>query len=87
MTSLHASTLAAELEAAGGVEAPATASARLREVLAASLRHGREELAKTRSGYESPVEVAFAAQDGLLLHHRAAARRHVVVDRLIRRDQ
>ena len=61
------SALAAELEAAGGVQAPATAAARLREVLAAALRHGREELAKPRSGYESPVEVAFAAHDGLLL--------------------
>jgi hypothetical protein len=64
---LGASTLEAELDAAGGVEAPPSASARLREVLAAALRHGREELAKPRSGYESPVEVAFAAQDGLLL--------------------
>jgi hypothetical protein len=61
------STLAAELAAAGGVAAPATAAARLREVLAGAMRHGREELAKPRSGYESPVEVAFAAQDGLLL--------------------
>jgi len=61
------STLTAELEAAGGVEAPASAAARLREVLAASLRHGREELTRTRSGYGSPVEVAFAAQGGLLL--------------------
>jgi len=67
VSSLRASTFAAELEAAGGVEAPATASARLREVLAAALRRGREELAKPRSGYDSPVEVAFAAQDGLLL--------------------
>ena len=50
-----------------GVAAPATAAARLREVLAGALRHGRDELAKPRSGYESPVEVAFAAQDGLLL--------------------
>src|SRR5215218_7779262 len=64
---LGASTLEAELDAVGGVEAPPSASARLREVLAAALRHGREELAKPRSGYESPVEVAFAAQDGLLL--------------------
>jgi hypothetical protein len=60
-------TLVAELTAAGGVDAPASAAARLREVLAAALRHGREELAKPRSGYESPVEVAFATQDGLLL--------------------
>jgi hypothetical protein len=60
-------TIASELEAAGGVDAPATAGARLREVLGGALRHGREELSKPRSGYESPVEVAFAAQDGLLL--------------------
>ena len=36
-------------------------------MLAAALRHGREELAKPRSGYDAPVEVGFAAQDGLLL--------------------
>src|SRR5215207_2582745 len=70
---LGASTLEAELDAAGGVEAPATAAARLREVLAAALRHGRDELAKPRSGYESPVEVAVAAQDGLLLAATPAA--------------
>jgi hypothetical protein len=68
-----AATLEAELEAAGGVGAPATAAARLREVLAAALRHGREELAKPRSGYESPVEVAIAAHDGLLLAATPAA--------------
>lgn len=67
MSLTGASTLAAELQAAGGVEAPATAAARLRQVLAGAMRHGREELVKARSGYESPVEVAFAAQDGLLL--------------------
>jgi hypothetical protein len=61
------SSLAAEVEAAGGVDAPPSAAARLREVLAIALRHGREELAKPRSGYGSPVEVAFAAADGLLL--------------------
>jgi hypothetical protein len=60
-------TLVAELTAAGGVDAPPSAAARLRQVLAIALRHGREELAKPRSGYESPVEVAFAAADGLLL--------------------
>jgi hypothetical protein len=64
---VSASTLAAELEA------PATSAARLREVLAAALRHGREELAKPRSGYEAPVEVAFAAHDGLLLAATPAA--------------
>ena len=68
MASLGArSILAAELDAAGGVDAPPSAAARLREVLATALRHGRDELAKPRSGYGSPVEVAFAAQDGLLL--------------------
>jgi hypothetical protein len=66
-------TLAAELEAAGGVAAPASAAARLREVLAGALRHGREELAKPRSGYDSPVEVALAAHDGLLLAVTPAA--------------
>ena len=59
--------LADELEAAGGATAPATAIARLREVLPGALRHGRDELAKTRSGYGAPVELGFAAQDGLLL--------------------
>jgi hypothetical protein len=59
--------LVGELEAAGGATAPASATARLREVLAAALRHGREELGKPRSGYGAPVEVGFAAQDGLLL--------------------
>jgi hypothetical protein len=73
VSTVGASTLAAELEAAGGVAAPATAAARLREVLAAALRHGREELAKPRSGYEAPVEVAFAAHDGQLLAAAPAA--------------
>ena len=62
-----ASVLAGELEAAGGAAAPPSAVARLREVLAASLRHGRAELAKPRSGYGAPIEVGLAAQDGLLL--------------------
>ena len=59
--------LAGEVSAAGGVAAPASASARLRDLLAAALRHGREELAKPRSGYGAPVEIGVAAQDGLLL--------------------
>ncbi len=42
-------------------------------MLATALRHGREELAKPRSGYEAPVEVAFAAHDGLLLAATPAA--------------
>jgi hypothetical protein len=59
--------LVGELEAAGGATAPATATARLRQVLAAALRAGREELTKPRSGYGAPVEVVLASQDGLLL--------------------
>ncbi len=59
--------LVGELEAAGGATAPATATARLRDLLAAALAHGRDELVKKRSGYEEPVEVGFASQDGLLL--------------------
>src|SRR4051794_11063328 len=59
--------LAGEVEAAGGVNAPASATARLRDLLAGALRHGRDELARPRSGYDAPVEVGVAAQDGLLL--------------------
>ena len=84
------STLAAELAAAGGVAAPSTAAARLREVLAGALRYGRDELAKPRSGYESPVEVAFAAQDGLLLAATPAAaglRADPAEQRTVRRRQ
>jgi len=72
-SSIAAGNLAGELEAAGGATAPATATARLRAVLAAALRHGREELAKPRSGYDAPVEVGIAAQDGLLLAATPAA--------------
>jgi hypothetical protein len=61
------SPLAAELGACGGATAPATATARLRAVLAAALEHGRAELDKPRSGYGEPVEVGIAAQDALLL--------------------
>jgi hypothetical protein len=61
------SSLADEAADAGGPEAPAAATARLREALAAALRHGRDELAMTRSGYGEPVEVALAAGDGVLL--------------------
>ena len=59
--------LEGELDACGGAGAPASATARLRDVLAAALRHGRAELAKPRSGYQQPVEVGFAVQDGRLL--------------------
>ena len=72
MASIRASGgLAGELEAAGGVSAPASTTARLRDVLAAALRRGRDELAKPRSGYDAPVEVGLAAQDGLLLGYPA----------------
>jgi hypothetical protein len=59
--------LVEELAALGGVAAPVTATARLRDVLLAALRRGAEELLKPRSGYDAPVEVAFAAGDGVLL--------------------
>jgi hypothetical protein len=53
--------LAAEVAALGGAGAPPTATARLREVTVAALRHGAAELEKPRSGYEAPVEVVIAA--------------------------
>jgi hypothetical protein len=54
--------LADELAAAGGVQAPAQATARLRDLLADSLGHGARELGQKRSGTrEDPVMVAFAA--------------------------
>src|ERR671915_371346 len=59
--------LLGELVSLGGVAAPATATARLRDVLLAALRRGVDELAKPRSGYEVPVEIAFAAGDGVVL--------------------
>jgi hypothetical protein len=58
--------LAAEIEALGGAAAPASATARLRDVLLASLRHGAAELDKPRSGYGDPVEVAVGAGEALL---------------------
>jgi hypothetical protein len=58
--------LAAELGALGGAAAPPSATARLRDVLHASQRHGAAELEKARSGYGAPVEVAIAAGDALL---------------------
>jgi hypothetical protein len=61
------SDLAAELIAAGGASAPAAATARLRDVLLAALRHGAAELDKPRSGYTAPVEVAFAASGEAVL--------------------
>jgi hypothetical protein len=61
------SRLAEEVADAGGAEAPAASTARLREALSAALRHGRDELALPRSGYGEPVEVGLAAADGVLL--------------------
>jgi hypothetical protein len=65
--------LLGELESLGGVEAPASATARLRDVLLAALKHGAAELEKPRSGYGAPVEVALAAGDDLLLAATPAA--------------
>ncbi len=65
--------LEGELRACGGAAAPPSATARLRDVLAAALRQGRAELAKPRSGYDAPVEVGIAAERGLLLAATPAA--------------
>jgi hypothetical protein len=59
--------LEAELEAVGGASAPPTAIARLRDKLAGSLRDGRAEMTKPRSGYDERVEIAIAFHDGTLL--------------------
>jgi hypothetical protein len=61
------SALAAELDAAGGAAAPPAATARLRDLLTASLKRGREDLGQPRSGYGEPVEVGLAADGGRLL--------------------
>jgi hypothetical protein len=61
------SDLVAELDALGGAVAPPSATARLRAVVFAALRHGADELTKSRSGYEAPVEIPIAAGDGVLL--------------------
>jgi hypothetical protein len=63
--------LEGELDACGGAKAPPSASARLREVLTDTLKRGRGELAKPRSGLEQPVEVALSA--GLLAATPATA--------------
>jgi hypothetical protein len=55
------SALTTELGAAGGAAAPAAATARLRDLLTAALKRGREDLVLPRSGYEEPVEVGLAA--------------------------
>ena len=70
-----------ELAPLGGVAAPASATARLRTVLLAALKHGAEELEKPRSGYGAPVEVAIAAGDGV------AAGRHAGRGALPRRPR
>ncbi len=60
--------LAEELAAAGGVAAPAHATARLRQLLSDALRHGATELGGKRSGTrERPVTVALAADGQRLL--------------------
>ena len=60
--------LEGELDACGGATAPATATARLRQVLTRALEHGRAELSRPRSGSrEEPVEIGIAAQSGHLL--------------------
>ena len=64
---------AAALEEAGGAGASAAATARLRDLLLAALRHGREELTRPRSGYGTPVEIAVAAGPGGLLAATPAA--------------
>jgi hypothetical protein len=61
------SELRAELDAHGGAGAPASATARLRDILLAALRRGAAELTKPRSGsHDAPLEVAFAAGERLL---------------------
>jgi hypothetical protein len=63
--------LEGELDACGGAAAPPSANARLREVLHESLKRGREELHKPRSGQQQPVEVAVCG--GLLAATPATA--------------
>jgi hypothetical protein len=66
--------LSAALADAGGAGASTAATAHLRALLLGALRHGRSELARPRSGYETPVEVAVAAGPaGLLAATPAAA--------------
>ena len=67
------SDFAAALDEAGGAAAPAGATARLRGLLLASLRHGRAELGRARSGYATPVEIAVGLHEGRLLAATPAA--------------
>jgi len=60
--------LAEALDAAGGVAAPPSAKARLRDLLEDALRYGCAELEGKRSGTrERPVAVALAADGERLL--------------------
>jgi hypothetical protein len=60
--------LADELAAAGGVQAPPQATARLKDLLGDKLRRGTDELGRKRSGTrEDPVTVVFAADGERLL--------------------
>ncbi len=63
--------LEGELDACGGAKAPPSAAARLREVLTDTLKRGRGELGKPRSGLDQPVEIAIS--DGLLAATPATA--------------
>ena len=63
--------LEGELDACGGAAAPPSAAARLREVLTETLKRGRSDLAKPRSGLVHPVEVALTS--GLLAATPATA--------------
>jgi len=65
--------LEGELDACGGADAPPSAAARLKEVLAESLRTSRAELAKPRSGLDHAVEVAIAVHNGALIAATPAA--------------
>jgi hypothetical protein len=56
--------LASDLADAGGLAAPRERAGRLRALLAAELRRGRDELARARSGYGAPVTVAVAPAEG-----------------------
>jgi len=67
------SELGSVLADAGGSGAPAAATAQLRELLLAALRHGRSELALKRSGYGTPVEVAIGHDGATLLAATPAA--------------
>ena len=62
-SSLGAVDLATALQEAGGVAAGREHAARLRALLGEELARGARDLGATRSGYETPVTVAFA--DGL----------------------